>query len=291
MNISQIKEKYTCLDYLRRIVVLKKCSNGYLCRCPWREDKTPSLSITPNGKGWHDFATGERGNVIDLVCKCLDTTDYKRVCAEFEGMALSSFPTVKNTLTGGKEEKAYRTFQVKELSNHALLDYMQDTRGIPVNIAQLFCKEAYYSFPHTPTRTLFSVAFMNDKGGYELRNSFSKASASPKWISTRLYKENASYAVFEGFMDMLSFVTLCGEVRHNLIVLNSVSFTQTAIEQLRNVSTTVYLCLDNDTAGDKATAEFVRELPRAVDCRKRFAPCKDVNEYLLERNKQSDGFT
>lgn len=281
MNLRQIKENCTCLDYLCRIVFVKKCSSGYLCRCPWRDDKEPSLSITPNGKGWHDFATGESGNIIDLVCRCLGTTDYRRVCAEFDGTAHFSFPQVKNTLTVGKEEKAYQTFQVKELRNHVLLDYMQNTRGIPVNIAQMFCNEAYYSFPQTPARTLFSVAFRNDKGGYELRNSFSKASVSPKWITTRLHRENAPYAVFEGFMDMLSFVTLCGEIRHNLIVLNSVSFASAAIEQLRNVNTTVYLCLDNDTAGDKTTAKFVDELPRAIDCRKRFAPHKDVNEYLL----------
>lgn len=291
MNIRQIKEKYTCLDYLRNMVVVKKCSNGYLCRCPWREDKDPSLSITSNGKGWHDFATGESGNVIDLVCKCLGTSDYKRVCAEFNGLALSSFPPVNKTLTVGKEEKGYQTFQVKELRNRVLLDYMQVARGIPVNIAQLFCNEAYYSFPSDPARKFFSVAFRNDKGGYELRNSSYKASVSPKCISTHLYKENAPYVVFEGFMDMLSFVTLCREIRHNLMVLNSVSLAPTAIEQLRHVNTPIYLCLDNDAAGDKATAKFVDELPRAIDCRKHFAPYKDVNEYLLGRNKLPDGFT
>lgn len=283
MNVHQIKERYNCLDYLRKITVVKKCSSGYLCSCPWREDKSPSLSVTPNGKGWHDFATGESGNIIDLVCRCLGTKDYRRVCAEFDGTAHFSFPKVKNTLTVGKEEKAYETFQVKELRNRVLLDYLQDTRGIPMDIAQLFCNEAYYSFPHTPARTLFSVAFRNDKGGYELRNSFSKASVSPKWITSRLHRENAPYAVFEGFMDMLSFVTLCGEVRHNIIVLNSVSFAYAAIELLKDTGNPIYLCLDNDSAGDKATAEFMKELPQAKDCRGRFAPCKDVNEYLLAK--------
>ena len=61
-EIGQIKEKYTCLDYLGEPV--KKVSYGYLYRTPWREDKHPSLSVTPNGKGWKDYATGEHGNLI-----------------------------------------------------------------------------------------------------------------------------------------------------------------------------------------------------------------------------------
>ena len=51
MNARQIKEKWTCLDYLGERVV-RKTSKGYLARCPWRDDNNPSLTITPDGKGW-----------------------------------------------------------------------------------------------------------------------------------------------------------------------------------------------------------------------------------------------
>lgn len=52
MTIKDIKDKYTCLDYLGKPV--KKTKNGFLYRAPWREDTHPSLSVTANGKGWHD---------------------------------------------------------------------------------------------------------------------------------------------------------------------------------------------------------------------------------------------
>ena len=68
MNIAQIIDKYTCLDYLDKRVV-RKTKDGFLCRAPWREDKHPSLTITLNGKGWKDHVTGEHGNIIDMVAK------------------------------------------------------------------------------------------------------------------------------------------------------------------------------------------------------------------------------
>lgn len=53
MNIKQIKENVTCLDYLGK--PLKKTRSGwYVYRCPWKEDKNPSLNVTPNGKVWKD---------------------------------------------------------------------------------------------------------------------------------------------------------------------------------------------------------------------------------------------
>ena len=36
MNIQQIKEKYTCLDYLGK--PLKKTAHGFLYSAPWRKD-------------------------------------------------------------------------------------------------------------------------------------------------------------------------------------------------------------------------------------------------------------
>ena len=52
MNAKQIKEKYTCLDYLKSLPgekKIRKMSTGYLTNCPWRDDSNPSLTITQDG--------------------------------------------------------------------------------------------------------------------------------------------------------------------------------------------------------------------------------------------------
>ena len=129
------------------------------------------------------------------------------------------------------------------------------------------------------------MAYPNDKGGYELRSSRYKGGTSPKGITTHFDRENASVVVFEGFFDMLSFATLCGGVKHNYVVLNSTVNKETALEIFKSLQNQVYLCLDNDEGGDTTTRWLLDALPSAKDIRNRFAPAKDVNEYLMTRNK------
>lgn len=280
MNIKEIKDKYTCLDYLGDRVV-RKTTEGYLCRAPWREDKHPSLTVTPNGRGWKDHATGEHGSIIDLVMRCLNTNDVRRVLEELDKANLSPFDQQK--ILGGSKEKGngFAFIDVMPLQSKGLYAYLH-SRCINTTIAKRFLKEAHYGFEvRDDGKYLYALAYGNDKGGYELRSGSYKGSTHPKWITTHYYKENAPTIVFEGFMDMLSFATLCSEIRHNYLVLNSIVNTDAAIEVLKKVENTVYLCLDNDKGGDDATKRILDVLPSAIDIRGRFAPSKDVNDYLV----------
>jgi hypothetical protein len=280
MNIEQIKEQITCLNYLGK--PLRKTSAGwFLYRCPWREDNHPSLNVTPNGKVWHDLATGAKGGIIELVMACLNTRDLSRVCAEFDSSSFSMSSTEFGCEKKEVETTAFYSFSLVPLQSRGLYAYLMKRR-INTNIAREFLQEAHYSFmPRDDGKFLYALAYSNDKGGYELRSEFYKGGTSPKGITTHLDHGNASTVVFEGFFDMLSFATLCGEVRHNYIVLNSIINTPVAIEVLRSMGGKVYLCLDNDEGGEKATRQMLDLLPSAIDTRNRFAPAKDVNEYLI----------
>lgn len=286
MNIQQIKEKYTCLDYLGKPA--KKVANGYLYHAPWREDKHPSLSVTPDGRGWHDLATGAKGSVIDLVMMHLNTRDFRRVIEELEKVRSDSFSFPQsNTSDGGKEKgQEYTRFELVPLQSRGLYAYLYK-RGINIEIAKQFLQEARFSYKQPDDGTyIYTLAYQNDKGGVEMRNSIKKHSKAPKWITTHLDRENASVVVFEGFMDMLSFATLCGGVKHNYIVLNSIVNAQAAVDVLQVCNSTIYLCLDNDDAGRETTRRMMEQLPSAVDISCRFAPYKDVNDYLC-RNRHS----
>ena len=289
MNIKQIKEKYTCLDWLGDKVV-KKTSKGYLARCPWREDKNPSLTVTLDGKGWHDLSDGSHGNLIGMVQRCLNTTDFSRVCAAFGTVTPFSFHQSRIFNEGKEKDNGFAFCDIVPLQNRVLYAYL-GARCINTTIAKQFLKEAHYGFEvRADGKFLYALAYLNDKGGVELRSKFYKGGFSPKWITTHLSQENAPLVVFEGFMDMLSFATLCGEVRHNYIVLNSIVNVPAAIEVVRN-SRTLYgrilLALDNDKGGTEATAKLLAAFPDAKDIRYKFAPFKDVNEYLCRRDTTS----
>ena len=38
----------------------------YVVSSPWREDRNPSLGISLTTGRWRDFATGDRGDMVDL---------------------------------------------------------------------------------------------------------------------------------------------------------------------------------------------------------------------------------
>ena len=147
-----------------------------------------------------------------------------------------------------------------------------------------FLKEAHYSFKErTDGSYLYALAYPNDIGGYELRSEQFKGGNSPKGITTHINKTNASCDVFEGFMDMLSFATLCKDIKHNYVVLNSIVNVPSAIEALKEYPGTIYLCLDNDDGGSMATKQLLDAIPSAIDIRARFAPWKDLNDYLMHK--------
>ncbi len=285
MNIQQIKEKYTCLDYLGDRVV-KKVANGYLARAPWREDIHPSLSVTPNGRGWHDLATGEHGSVIDLVMRCINTTDIRRACEELIHHAPCTFSFSQQSFISNGEKKkegGFVKFEVVKLQSTGLFAYLHQRR-VNINIAKQFLLEAHYSFQHTQDgKFLYALAYQNNKGGYELRSEYYKGGTSPKGITVHLDRENSPVVVFEGFMDMLSFASLCGGVKHNYVVLNSVVNKEAAVEVLKTLHNQIYLCLDNDDSGEKTTRDMQQHLPGSIDIRSRFYPFKDVNDFLKNK--------
>lgn len=283
MNIKQIKESRTCLDYLGK--PLKKTSSGWhIYRCPWKTDTHPSLTVSPDGKVWRDLSTGAEGGIIELVMACLDTRDFRVVCAEFDSFSFSPSKILDSKKEKELEGNGFASFSVVPLQSRGLYAYLHERR-INIDIARQFLQEARYSFQErTDGRHLYALAYLNNLGGYELRSSRYKGGTSPKGITTHLDRDNAPVVVFEGFMDMLSFATLCGGVRHNYITLNSIVNAPAAIEILRDYQGTIYLCLDNDDGGETATKEMLNALSEAKDIREKFAPAKDVNEYLCSLN-------
>ena len=279
MTIREIKDQYTCLDYLGKPV--KRTKNGWLYRCPWREDTHPSLSVTANGRGWHDLATGGHGSVIDLAMMCLNTHDVSVACEEIQRHTPGSFsfcPAIKNE----EKEKSdtFTSFEVVKLQSRGLFAYLYK-RKVNIDIAKQFLMEARYSFDKNPDgRYLYALAYANDAGGYELRSRHYKGGTSPKAITRHWLSDDAPVVIFEGFLDMLSFATLCGKVRHNYIVLNSVVNVDAAINAIAGYTGKVYLALDNDDAGRTATHRILEAIPSAEDISSRYAPYKDVNDYL-----------
>lgn len=72
-SIEEAKDRLGIPDLWRRLGL--PGTPAPTCRCPWREDRRPSFSITPNGRLWHDFTTGKGGDAVDFLAHALGVPD------------------------------------------------------------------------------------------------------------------------------------------------------------------------------------------------------------------------
>ena len=63
--VAEAKERLTIRDIGAKL--FPDWKPGKSCRCPWREDRNPSFSISDDGRLFNDFASGEGGDVVSFL--------------------------------------------------------------------------------------------------------------------------------------------------------------------------------------------------------------------------------
>lgn len=241
---------------------------------PLREERTPSFKVDYNQNVWYDFGTGEGGSIIDLVMK-LERCDLQQAVAKLENHSFSFHREESAHLTNS----TLQILSVQQLQDVRLINYLQSKRSININIAKEYCKEVHYT---TNRKPFFAIGFQSDAGGWELRNEYFKGSSSPK-SPTTIGQGSPTCLLFEGFMDMLSYLTLKKAVRPSLdmVVLNSVHNLRRAEKFLQNHQT-IHCFLDNDESGKRAFSEVEKFGRETIDQSPIYRNHKDLNEYLIE---------
>lgn len=250
---------------------------------PFRADHNASMKVDYTKNLWIDYGTGEGGTMIDLVMRLEACTLPEAICRleqRLSGIPSFSFQG-KNSVT--KEEKPGITVErVQSLENPFLIAYLKERR-ISIEAAKQYCKEVHYLVNGKP---YFAVGFPNNSGGYELRNRYFKG-CSTKNIRG-IQAGGDACLVFEGFMDALSFLTMkrINQFRQNTVILNSVTNLPKVETYLRSQEK-VYTFLDNDEAGQQATARLKSICKSLSDQSVFYARYKDLNAYLCgELSKQ-----
>ena len=253
-------------------------------KSPLRQEQTPSFKVDTALNCWYDFGLGRGGNIIDLAAEMYQSTDlrYLMRCIA-DSCPVPSVQTVASSYPQRHSAPSMERFEVVPLEHRALVAYLQE-RGIPAHIAKAKCKEVHYS---ANGRFYFAVAFENVSGGWELRNRYFKGCRGRKDISYLPWARDGpstECAVFEGFIDYLSALTLGIISGTDAIILNSVNNVHKAIPHLRDY-TAIHCYLDNDTAGRTAHTELTAIYGSTViDCSTLYSEFNDLNEFLVTQS-------
>ena len=251
---------------------------------PLREERTPSFSVRYDKGLWYDFGLGEGGTLLQLVMR-LEGCGIAEAIRRLRKGAADEVPFQPLTTALTREDSPLRILSVGEIRHPALIGYLRE-RGIDPAVAGALCREVHYAVGE---RRFFAIGFRNDAGGWELRSPQFKGSSTPKSITT-FDRHGDTALLFEGFFDLLSYLTLQHEPTPtaDTAVLNSVVNLPRALPFLAR-HTTIHAFLDNDEAG-RLTLERLRSaLPSAtvIDRAESYRTHKDLNESLRPSAKIS----
>lgn len=278
MTIEQAKN-IRIEEYLQRCAItpVKAQGNNLWYLSPLRAENEPSFKVNQSRNEWYDFGAGVGGDIVKLVMELHRTADIGEAL-----QIIAEKPISPGSFSFRQQEhfESFEDISVKPLANAALLQFLNE-RQIPALLAEKYCKEVYYKHNDKP---YFAIAFGNESGGYEIRNKYFKGCISPKDI-TVVANNCTACIVFEGFTDMLSFLTLCNRksidtAKYDYLVMNSVAKIGKAIPILSKYET-LHCYLDNDTAGQNASTELRKSFGnRLTDHSVHYREYKDLNDYL-----------
>ena len=253
-------------------------NNFWYCS-PVRKEEHPSFKIDREKNLWYDFGTATGGTLIDLVCR-MYSVDVPGALLILSGVNSGSAFSVSDRRKSPEPAAGIKLVQVGQLKSPVLHHYLV-RRNINPYFATGYCMEVTYQAGQSE-KPNFAIGFKNDRGGYELRNRYTKLSTSPKDITTLKGKNGSAVNIFEGFMDFLSALSYFKTKRPgcDTIILNGVGFVKRILDRLPGYSR-INLYLDNDRAGVETADRILQIRPDAINRSQIIYPgFKDFNDFL-----------
>jgi DNA primase len=88
--VEDVKSRVDLIEIVRKYAEIKKAGKNFVCRSPFRNEKTPSFSISPEKQMWYDFGAAEGGDAISFIEK-IENCSFREaveILADIAGVAI-----------------------------------------------------------------------------------------------------------------------------------------------------------------------------------------------------------
>ncbi|MBE7003895.1 MAG: DUF3991 domain-containing protein [Ruminococcaceae bacterium] len=251
-------------------------------------------SVTVRGNEWYDHSARRGGGPIAFVQRFYNKSYPEAVTLLLGGENGTAYPAARE-----KTEEERKPFELPpaNLNMRRVFAYLMKQRCIDKDVISHFARSEllYEDAEH------HNCVFVGtDEGGIprhaHLRstNSFGEAfrinveGSDPRYSFHHIGRTGCLLA-FEAPIDMMSYITLHPHLwkEHSYVACCGTSIlpVQKMLERMPRVDT-VFLCLDNDSAGSKASERFASELSaRGVETERLLPEKKDWNEDLAAQSQ------
>jgi hypothetical protein len=284
LTAKELKDQASLVDFLARLghQPVRKSGREKMYLSMLRENDTkPSLSVNDELGVWFDHGTGQGGNIIDLGLGLWPQLSFGEVIQKINDICqlvlVDEHPRRPRIAV---KIPNYIVLEVKSIGNNiAISEYLKKRQIFDIEKDML--REVYYYVKDEKglRKDYFAAGWQNEKGGWEVRNKYFKGCLGSKAISF-IPGHSKKAAVFEGFLNYLSWKAENPAADHSIIILNSVALLAEAIDKAKAFSS-LDTYFDRDISGHKASKEFNLALPYATDRSSVFEGFNDYNDKIV----------
>lgn len=282
-NLKELREQGSMVALLAGLGYQPARQSGrekMYCSMLRDNDKVPSFAVNDELGVWFDHGTRKGGNMIDFGLAYWPHLNFPQVVEKLMEVT-SGGPRESRPMRPRKQTRLpnYVIYETKDIGTHpAITEYLK-SRGIFYEAKAQLSEVYYYVEDQKGERKdYYAAGWKNENGAWEVRNKYFKGCLGHKGISL-LPGHAKSLAVFEGFLNYLSWKKENPAADHSVMVLNSLSLLRPGIERAKAFSS-IDIYFDRDAAGFSAAREFIRELPYTCDRSVAYAGYNDYNDKI-----------
>ena len=113
--IEEVRQANDIVEVIAQYITLKRSGRNYFGICPFHNEKSASLSVSPDRQIFHCFGCGVGGDVFSFVSKINGTSFYETIQMLAE-RANITLPTLSNNVDSAKEELRRKVYKVNEFT-------------------------------------------------------------------------------------------------------------------------------------------------------------------------------
>ncbi len=160
---ERVRSAVDIVDVIGATLELQPQGRNLVARCPWHNDRRPSMTINQERQTWKCWPCDIGGDVFSFVMK-RDGTDFPtaiRTLAELAGIPVEEYTRGKKTQPGSPEDKATLLSAIK-LTSDSYFDYLQSNE-LDAKIARNYLESRGIN---DESRKHFRIGFSPDSWSY-----------------------------------------------------------------------------------------------------------------------------
>lgn len=282
-DIQSLKSSLRIEEVIGRYISLQRRGNSYAGLCPFHADHHPSLAVSADKQSFTCFACGEKGDVFAFVEK-IEQCSFMEAVGKLGGAGASKMtPPLASGVSASPLEKGKRVCDPRTNSTFlaSLLPYASGDSDLSAAYLDFEVGQSPRQVPKEwygmRGRVIFPIR--SEAGqlvGFAARRADDSDTDSPKYVNSSarsgyhkgqlLYGLNRAKEairttgiafITEGYKDTIA-MHAAGFT--NTVALSGTALTDAHIALLKQYTSRVYLLLDADKAGRKATRKALSQL-------------------------------